>query len=297
MKCPHLSWAAAALAIAALAFPSPVTAGELTYTVKEGQSLSMICREAYGDQELFYLVALYNGKENPEKILPGEDIRLPFSDKVILKKGESLSGLSKRMWKDPKKYLLIAWANSIRDPARVPAGARLVIPVLIPYRLQRGGSVSSTAQQLYGDPKMYAPILIASGIEDPARVPAGALLMVPYLFPRPDTRSLAGVPEKKARAAESDKAMALLRQAEEVFRTGSYGDAWNLGHEASKGLDGLEKARALRLLAACQYAFRRMDEALADLKAAHELDPGFRPDPAFVNPEMMALYEKAREGQ
>ncbi len=31
-----------------------------------------------------------------------------------------------------------------------------------------------------------------------------------------------------------------------------------------------------------------------DLKRAHDLDPDFKPDPAYINPEMMKLYEKAR---
>ena len=65
-------------------------------------------------------------------------------------------------------------------------------------------------------------------------------------------------------------------------------------NSAAKGLGGKEKARALRLLAAGQYAFGRMNDALADLKTAHELDPNFKPDPAYVNPEMMELYNKAR---
>jgi hypothetical protein len=47
-------------------------------------------------------------------------------------------------------------------------------------------------------------------------------------------------------------------------------------------------------MAACQYAFGKTDEALDALKRAHELDPVFTPDPAYVNPEMMELYEVAR---
>jgi hypothetical protein len=87
--------------------------------------------------------------------------------------------------------------------------------------------------------------------------------------------------------------MALLGQAEVAYRAGKYGEAWTSGHEASRGLTGAQKAKALRLMAACQYAFRRLGAAEEDLEAAYELDPDFRPDPAYVNPEMMALYERA----
>jgi Flp pilus assembly protein TadD len=88
--------------------------------------------------------------------------------------------------------------------------------------------------------------------------------------------------------------MALLEQAETDFRAGRYGEAWTTGNKAARGLKGKEKAKAMRLLAAIQYAFGRIEEALADLKAAHTLDPEFTPDPAYVNPEMMELYKKAK---
>lgn len=294
MRWPRLSIAAFVCLSAALAAPSPVSAGEIKYTVKEGESLSRICQEVYGDRELFSLVAFYNGKEDPEKLSPGETVRLPFSEKVVVREGESLSRIAQRVWKDAKKFTVIAWANDIRDPARVPAGTRIAVPVLVPFRLPRGESVSSTARRFYGDPKEYAPILSASGIEEPGRIPAGSLLLVPYRFPDPEIKSPGKTDVKKDEDSGLEKARALLTQAEEAFRAGKVGDAWNSGYEASKGLAGLEKARALRLLAACQYAFRRMDEALADLAAAYELDPEFKPDPAFVNPELMVLYERAK---
>jgi LysM repeat protein len=293
MRWPKPPYAAAAMLTAVLLASSSLQAGELTYTVKKGQTLSLICREIYGEKDLYTLVALYNGKNDPRKISAGETIRIPFSDMVTLQKGESLSSLARRIWKDAKKYPVIAWANDIRDPAMVPAGTRLAVPALIPYRLPGGESVSTTAQRFYGDPRQYAPIMSASGIEDPARVPAGSLLMVPYLFPRPDVKSVLNTEENRRSASANDKSMALLGQAEAAYRAGKYGEAWTSGHEASKELDGVQKARALRLTAACQYAFRRKDAALDDLEAAYELDPDFKPDPAYMNPEMMELYRKA----
>ena len=294
----------AALLAGTLLAPSPVPAGEVAYTVLEGQSLSLICREAYGDKGLFPLLALYNGREDPERLSAGETIRLPFSDRVTLRRGESLSRLAKRTWKDAKKYPVIAWANGIGDPALVSEGTGLSVPVLVPYRLRRGESVSSVAGRFYGDEKEFGPILWASGIEDPRRVPAGAVLNVPFLFPHPDMKGLRAAgeaaaaekeAEEKARAeAGARKAEALLQQARAAFRSGRYDDALDSGREASRGLEGARRAEALRLLADCQYAFRRMGETLRYLEAAYELDPGFTPDPALVNPEMMALYERAR---
>jgi tetratricopeptide (TPR) repeat protein len=294
VKWQKLSCTAVTLLALILSDPFSIQAGELTYTVREGQSLSLICLELYGEKDLYTLVALYNGKDDPTKISAGETLRIPFSDMVTLRKGESLSSLAGRIWRDPKKFPIIAWANDLSDPARVPAGTRLAVPALLPYRLPRGESVSTTAQRFYGDPRQYTPIVSASDIKDPARVPAGSLLMVPYLFPRPTVKSVPKIREKEESASKADRAMVLLEQAEAAYRAGKYGDAWTSGYEALRGLEGKQKARALRLLAGCQYAFRRMTEALDDLKAAYELDPEYLPDPAYVNPEMLELYRKAR---
>lgn len=301
-----------ALAWILLLVPDMVVAGEMQRKVGSGESLSLICQKVYGDKELYSLVALYNGIDDPTRISSGENLHLPYSDMVILQSGESLSGLAQRVWGEPKMYPVLAWANGVKDAAVVPAGTRLAVPVLIPYTLKKGQSVSMIAGDIYGNPKVYEVILNASRIEDPTRVPAGTLLKIPYVIPKPvikkvpvkTTRKPVPKPSPKAAAKKPqsqpepdlkvEKAMVHLRQAENAFREGRFGDAWTIGHEASGDLTGSDRARALRLMAACQYAFGKTPEALDDLRRAHELDPGFVPDPAYVNPEMIELYKIAR---
>ena len=302
-----------ALLLTLCAAPPQLVAGELTRKVGSGESLSLICQEVYGDKELYPLIALYNGKDDPRKISVGETLRLPYSETVTLKSGESLSTLASRIWGEPKMYPVLAWANGVQDAEIIPVGRRLAVPVLVPYALKRGESVSAVAGIFYGNPKVYEVIINASRIEDPTRVPAGTLLKIPYVIPRPVQKKtpvraarkptprpapkpvpkpVAVKPVPDARAKE---AISLLERAEGEFKAGNYGDAWTMGNEASGALQGKVRARAYRLMAAAQYAFGKTDAALEDLQRAHELDPGFRPDPAYVNPEMMALYERARE--
>lgn len=291
-----------------LLLPHDLVAGEVTRKVGSGESLSLICQEVYGDKDLYTLVALYNGKEDASKISPGEILRLPYSETITLRSGESLSKLAKRIWGEPKMYPVLEWANGIQDVTRVAAGTRLAVPVLIPYILKKGESISSVAGIFYGNPMVYEVIVNASRIVDPTRVPAGTLLKIPYVMPKPIVKKTPvrkvrkpapkAVPKPLVKKSGPDlkakKALNLLEQAESAFRAGRYGDAWTMGHEASRDLNGKDKAKALRMLAASQYAFGKTDEALDDLRRAHELDPGFKPDPAYVNPEMMGLYKKAR---
>ncbi len=301
---------AAAMLTIWMLVPGGLWAGEVSRTVQPGQSLSLICKEAYGDASLYEIVSFYNGIKDPTKVAPGYVLRLPYADVSVLRQGESLSALAKRRWGDPRFYTLFVWANELKNPSRVPAGTRLTVPFLFPYRLKRGESVSTVAERFYGDPKQFDPILTASAIPDPTRIAAGSRLLIPYILSRPAPEratkpSRSTSPRKpvvkKTRPApapqekpQRQKSLALLDRAETAFRSGQYGEAWTMGNNAAKGLSGKEKARALRLLAAGQYAFGRMDDALVDLKAAHKLDPNFKPDPAYVNPEMMELYKRAR---
>ena len=295
--------------------PHDLVAGEVVRKVGSGESLSLICQKVYGDTELYNLVALYNGKDDATKIVAGETLRLPYSDMITLRSGESLSMLAKRVWDEPKMYPVLAWANGLQDMALIPAGTRLAVPVLVPYTLKKGESISAVAGVFYGNPKTWEVIVNASRIEDPTHVPAGTLLKIPYVIPRPAVEKAPvrvvrkppprpvprpapkPVVEKPRTDPEPDpkteKALVLLGKAESAFREGRFGDAWTLGNEASGDLAGKDKAKALRLMAASQYAFGRTEEALDALKRAHELDPGFVPDPAYVNPEMMTLYKKA----
>ncbi len=296
--------ALALLAAAILWAGEDLRAGEVKRKVGQGESISLICGEVYGEKGLYEVVALYNGKTDPTMVRPGEVLRLPWSDTVTLRKGESLSSLAKRVWGDAKMYPVLAWANGIEDPARVPAGTRLKVPVLVPYRLKRGESVSAAAGRFYGDPKQYGPIVTASGLEDPGKVPAGASLRVPYLLPAPVVKKAAAprpaprpAPPQKPPVPPPDtrllKALDRLARGEAAFRKGDYGDGWTLGHEAAGDLEGKDRARAYRLTAAAQHAFGKPEAALEDLVKAHELEPDFKPDPAYVNPEMMELYKKA----
>ena len=293
------------LAWTLLLFPGALTAGEIAWKVGSGESLSLICQEVYGDKDLYPLVALYNGRDDATRIALGEILRLPYSETVRLGSGESLSRLAQRIWNEPQMYPVLAWANGVQDLEKIPAGTPLAVPVLIPYTLKKGESISSVAEVFYGNPKVYEVIVNASRIADPTRVPVGTVLKIPYVIPKPVVRRTPAVSARKPvpkpvekkpeRDHRTEKALNLLSRAERRFREGRYGEAWNMGDEASRDLAGVQRARAYRLLAACQYAFGKTDAALDDLRRAHELDPDFKPDPAYVNPEMMVLYKRARE--
>ncbi len=285
---------------------SSLDAAVTSYTVQKGESLTSIAAKFYGNREHFREIALYNRISDPSLIRPGQRITLPYSEMLTLGRGESLSMITKKEWGNAKLYPILAAANGLRSPEAVPAGTRLVVPVMIPYTLKRGESLSEVADDFYGNPKAYTSIALASGISNPGRVSPGTKLSVPLVLKRstssstkktgvsgkttPSPKTVKSRP-KKERPVSPDKNLA---RAEKAYRDGDYSKSRELVSQALPDLRGTEKAEALRLLASCQYAFGDRKEALVSLRESYKLEPGYVPQPAMVNPDLMKLHMRAK---
>ncbi len=280
-----------------LAVIGQAEAGVVNHTVRSGESLSAITRDFYGDKELFGIIALYNGIPDATTIQPGSIVRLPYSELITVGPGESLSLIAKRVWKNARFYTVLAEVNDITRPEAVPAGTRIRIPVMVPYRLGKGESLSTVARDFYGNPGKFPAIAVASGIDDPARVSVGTGLKVPLVLvktaratqPPPQKTK----PKRTSQPRTPDKAGLVLKQASEAYRQGEYAQARDLLSNSLMSMSLSDKPAALRLLASCHLAFGDRERALDALREAHRLEPGYRPQPAMVNPELMELYEQA----
>ena len=275
-----------------LTVASNLDAAVTSYTVQKGESLTSIAAKFYGNREHFREITLYNRISDPSLIRPGQRIMLPYSKMTTLGRGESLSIIAKKEWGNAKLYPILAAANGLRSPEAVPAGTRLVVPVMIPYTLKRGESLSEVADDFYGNPKAYTSIALASGISNPGRVSPGTKLRVPLVLKRSTSspKTVKSRP-KKERPVSPDKNLA---RAEKAFREGDYSKSRDLISQALPDLRGTEKAEAFRLLASCQYAFGDRKEALVSLRQSYKLEPGYVPQPAMVNPDLMELHKRAK---
>lgn len=289
-----------------LAATSALNAAVTSHTIRKGESLTSIAAEFYGDREHFREIALYNRISDPSLIRPGHKIKLPYSRMVTLGKGESLSMIAKKEWGNAKLYPILTAANGLRSPEAVPAGTRLVIPVMVPYTMKKGESLAGVADDFYGNPKSYTSIALASGISNPSRVAPGTKLRVPLVLKKSATGSTkkAAVSAKAAPSSEKVKSRPKkerpvspnknLTKAGKAYRQGDYGKTRDLVNKALPDLRGTERAEALRLLASCQYAFGDRKGATASLRESYILEPGYKPQAAMVNPELMELHRKAK---
>jgi LysM repeat protein len=297
------------LAVALILSAGDVSAGVVEHKVAAGESLASIAKGFYGDRDHYRLAALYNGISDPSRLKVGTRLKLPYSDLVTLKEGQTLAALARKQMGDPSLYTVIARLNGLRDPARVPVGSRIRIPVLIPYNLHYGESLAGIAGEYYGDTRYYTMIAEASGIKDPRKVSAGARLKLPFILnrvartvkkksaPPKAAPAPAPVPVVPAPVEEETPRRYLdrLKRAESAYRKGGFEKARNAVDLALEGLKGKDRARGLRLLADLSYAYGNNDHAREHLERAYKLDPGFSPQPAMVNPDLMKLHREAKK--
>ena len=303
MRIYHFSFI---LILSLLIAASPAVGGVKFHTVRQGESLSSISAAFYGDKTRFNYIALYNSIKNPATIMPGYRLKLPYSDYVTLRKGESISLLAKRIWGNSRMFPVLGKLNGITRPESVSVGTSLAVPVLIPYRLGQGETLSTVARDLMGDPMAYNLIAIASKINKPESMPIGTLIKVPVVLnrakkpkstpqarpkPKPAKSSKAG--PTSSRKTSSELANSIGR-AEREFRLGNYQEAKGLLLRIEHLLVKSEHAEALRILASCHYAYGDTSLVLDTLRKAYTLDPSYRPTKSMVNPELLSLHRKAR---
>jgi len=110
----------------------------------------------------------------------------------------------------------------------------------------------------------------------------------PKAKPRPETVKSRS---KEERPVSSDRRLVL---ATEAYREGDYAKARDLLGKAMPDLRGTERAEALRLQASCRYAFGDRKGAMASLRESYVLEPGYEPQSAMVNPDLMEMHMKAK---
>lgn len=140
-----------------------------TYVVQRGDTLSAIAKKFYGDESQWRLIATANRISNPNALVIGMKLSIPPQEGVpaeapaaptappdavvtdgsatyVVQKGDTLTAIAQKVYKDGSKWRLIAEANRTADPNRLQVGQKLVVPLLPSAASQAptsGGSANS----------------------------------------------------------------------------------------------------------------------------------------------------------
>ncbi len=163
------------------------------YIVRSGDWLSTIAEKFYGDAMNYSAIFAANKDvlENPNKIYPGQELRIPHVGKAkqyyTVRSGDSLSRIAESYYDDAMKYKVVFAANQdiVTDPNKIYPGQRLEIPDLLEdtknYTVRLNDWLSKISKSVYGDASKYSKIYAANRelIRDPNVIYPGQNLRIP----------------------------------------------------------------------------------------------------------------------
>ncbi|RDH77155.1 LysM domain-containing protein [Mycolicibacterium moriokaense] len=159
------------------------------YTVAAGDTLFGIATREYGDGELYPVIARMNDIANPDLIVAGQQLLVPFVTRRHLWTGEDTTAARAQLTQhyygtlDTKIQLIWEVASGVAQQPIEP-GAWLLIPDLGDvghHTVVDGESFESLAARWYGDDHLAVVIAFANEM-DPATEPApGTVLIQPGL--------------------------------------------------------------------------------------------------------------------
>lgn len=114
------------------------------YTVKDGDSLSSIAQEKYGQEDMWLVLAAKNNIENPDLIFSGTKLNIPSkvdaqttfgnltSTSYQVQSGDTLFDIAQKVYGDGSRWTSIATANNVgyleNGNPLIFAGNTLTIP-------------------------------------------------------------------------------------------------------------------------------------------------------------------------
>src|SRR2546421_964213 len=149
------------------------------YTVQQGDTLSGIAQQAYGDGNQYQVIANANHISDPNVIYSGQVLFIPVlssasptpGSNYTVQQGDTLSGIAQQAYGDGNQWQKIYDYPANKqvigpDPNLIRPGEVLFIPPLSStsptpgsnYTVQQGDTLSGIAQRAYGDGNQWQKI-------------------------------------------------------------------------------------------------------------------------------------------
>lgn len=129
-----------------------------TYTVREGDDLSLIAEKIYGDSELWPAIVEENSLISPDLLMVGQVLRLPKLDVDTSK---------------------VAGDSDQNVEGEILTARSIVAIIGNSYVVQPGDTLESIAERAYGSTEAWPKISDANGIWSPDFLEAGVELSIP----------------------------------------------------------------------------------------------------------------------
>jgi LysM repeat protein len=270
-----------AIAIAILvAYAAPARAQEadVSYRVKQGDTIELIAAEFYGDHaRTAAFVAEENKLKPPYKVYPGERLKIPVTREIATAKGDTFASLAAKYLGDDKRAPFIAELNHMRPGDLLPTGTVIALPFHVAYVAQGTESLAAVATAFFGDAKQADAIRMYNAL-DKSSLDKGESILVPVLnvrtrpehTPTLDADSAQRHDEQKLARADAQTALPIARAA---WREGEFGQVRDVLKPVAKRFDYLDTPTAIDvglLLGKAHVAFEDKDAAIAVFQQVHD---------------------------
>jgi nucleoid-associated protein YgaU len=153
------------------------------YTVQSGDTLANIAQTLYGNSSEWTLIVDANPGINPNDLLIGQQLQIPFGLQYTVQSGDTLANIAQTFYGDSNQWTLIQNANPTVDPTKLQVGQQLLIQFGQQYAVQSGDTLIRLAEQFYGNGNQSTVIQSANPTVDPNNIPIGQQLTIPAGYP------------------------------------------------------------------------------------------------------------------
>ncbi|HWM87168.1 MAG TPA: LysM domain-containing protein [Kofleriaceae bacterium] len=276
-------------------------AGVAIHKVKRGDTLELLAAEYYGDRRHKIYIMIENRLDHARELKPGERLRIPVSNEVIVAERDTLATLATRYLGDERRARYLAEFNNVTPGSTVAAGMPITIPLRVTYRAARRESLGAIAAGLFADSKQAQRLKHYNFLKRD-ELSKGETIVVPiYLRVHPSKRSPPDEESERLmrrRRDEVEKARRLLPTAREAWDKGNFalvrGLLYKLVVDGSfPYLDTDLVYEAGVLLGAAYIALDEPDIASTHFREVLQRAPG-RPLSAFdYSPKVCDVWRKA----
>ena len=290
-------WPALVLA-ASPAFAQDATVDTINYRVKDGDTLSLVAAEYYGDRKKAIFIMAENKFERARPLKPGERLKIPVNREITTSPNDTFETLAGNYLGDPRRGVYLAEFNNMSPDDRLPAGTPLQIPFTITHRADASESFASIAAAFLGD-KSQAEMVRGYNFAEKSSIDKDETIQVPIFNVRLPASKMPPVDgeAKNRRQARRD---AVQRAAMNIPRAWA---AWRTGEVkvietvlADIDVDYLDTndeitVSLLRGLAAAGTGNKEL--AIEHFKAVHARNEAFVLRKFDYSPKILELWKQA----
>jgi nucleoid-associated protein YgaU len=161
--------------------PPAGSAAETVYTVQEGDTLSAIARDTYGEDRFWTKIREANPGIDPHRLLVGQKLRLPSQEAVRAGRPASPAADAGKAADGAKRPDAGKPADGREPRDAAGAAAKSAAQEAGTYVVESGDTLIKIARKLFNDPNRWREIydLNRDNLRSPDDVPAGMTLKVP----------------------------------------------------------------------------------------------------------------------